>query len=91
MGLKLAQAKPLEDRIAILRAEIDAFIDAKAAELKVPNLPLQWIRDDLTKGACQCRAYLSIQEKDAAARRFNEEEEAKRRAAEAKQNLAGAK
>jgi hypothetical protein len=53
---------PLKDRIAEIRAEIDAFIDAKAEELKVgiPGIPLVCIRRDLTAraGDCQCRAYL---------------------------------
>lgn len=63
MAFKMTSQKtPLKDRIAEIRAEIDAFIDAKAAELKegAPNLPLQWLRNDLTKhaGECQCRNYL---------------------------------
>jgi hypothetical protein len=53
---------PLKDRIAEIRAEIDAFIDAKAEELKagIPGVPLQVLRNDLTARApsCQCRQYL---------------------------------
>ncbi|HLG85138.1 MAG TPA: hypothetical protein VKY22_29420 [Bradyrhizobium sp.] len=56
---KLPKA-PLKDRIAEIRAEIDAFIDAKAEELKTPGIPLVCIRRDLTSraGDCQCRQYL---------------------------------
>jgi hypothetical protein len=53
---------PLKDRIAEIRAEIDAFIDAKAEEIKegCAGVPLACIRRDLTAraGDCQCRQYL---------------------------------
>jgi hypothetical protein len=60
---KLSTTKaPLKDRIDEIRAEIDAFIDEKAAEIKKgsPNQPLVCIRRDLTSraGDCQCRQYL---------------------------------
>jgi hypothetical protein len=65
MGYKLAQtskAMPLKERIAELRAEIDAWIDAKAAEIAKdnPGVPQVAIRYDLTArgGSCQCRNYL---------------------------------
>lgn len=64
MGFKLAQSAkaPLKDRIAELRVEIDAWIDAKAAEIAkdCPGVPLVSIRYDLTTRAngCQCRQYL---------------------------------
>jgi hypothetical protein len=66
MGFKLAQqpqTKPLNERIAELRAEIDAWIDAKAAEIAkdCPGVPEVAIRYDLTarNGDCRCRNYLS--------------------------------
>ena len=63
-----AKAKPevsLADRIRQARAEADAFIDAKAAEVKASKdgcgLPFPVIRQMLTKGAsCSCRAALRL-------------------------------
>jgi hypothetical protein len=55
--------KPLKDRIAEIRAEIDAFIDAKAEQLKaeIPNVPLQVHRNDITRHSeCQCRVFLTM-------------------------------
>lgn len=51
---------PLNERIAALRAEIDAFIDALAEKEKCAGVPLQVTRNLLTArgGACQCRQYL---------------------------------
>jgi hypothetical protein len=69
MGFKLAQATPtkppLKDRIAELRAEIDALIDELAEKDMGCGLPLQWLRNDLTKLApsCQCSQYLIHEEK----------------------------
>lgn len=53
----------LSERIGALRSEIDAFIDAKAEELKAgaPGIPLQVIRNDLTRRSeCQCRTFLTL-------------------------------
>lgn len=69
MGYKLAQQTPnkppLKDRIEALRAEIDAHIDELAAKDMGCGLPLQWLRNDLTKLApsCQCSQYLIHEEK----------------------------
>jgi len=51
----------LPERIAALRAEIDATIDQIAADeaKKTPNVPQVVIRQMLTRGSqCQCRSYL---------------------------------
>ncbi|WNV10170.1 hypothetical protein [Tardiphaga sp. 709] len=63
------KSQSTEDRIAAIRAEIDAFIDEKAAEeLKLlgPGVPLQIVRDILTArgGRCQCAQYLEIAAKE---------------------------
>ena len=58
--------KPLAERIEDFRAELDRFIDAKAAELKEqpPGVPLQVLRNMITvrAGGCQCQAAQSILE-----------------------------
>jgi hypothetical protein len=60
------KTKSLADRIADFRAELDQFIDAKAAELKQENegVPVQVLRTILSNraGACQCQAALNILE-----------------------------
>ncbi|WP_271673208.1 hypothetical protein [Bradyrhizobium sp. CCBAU 51627] len=51
----------MADRIAALRAEIDAVIDQMAADeaKKTPGVPQVVIRQMLTRGGdCQCRSYL---------------------------------
>jgi hypothetical protein len=62
---------PLEERIRSIRAEIDAFIDERAAEEKktCEGVPVGVIRNLLTarSDGCQCRAYLQVAEKDKAA------------------------
>jgi hypothetical protein len=52
----------LEARIRSLQLDIDAYIDAKVAELKVenPGLPLQTIRNTLTHEGCLCRSYFQV-------------------------------
>jgi hypothetical protein len=57
--------KTLEERIADHRAELDAFMDAKALEVKkeCPGVPLEVVRGILTKHfSCQCQAVLTILE-----------------------------
>jgi hypothetical protein len=69
MGFKLAQQTPtkppLKDRIEALRAEIDRLLDELAEKDAGCGIPLQWLRNDLTKLApsCQCSQYLIHQEK----------------------------
>jgi hypothetical protein len=57
---------PLEERIKTIRADIDAFIDARVAVIKkeCPNLPEGVIRNTLTRGACQCSQYLQLKKLD---------------------------
>jgi hypothetical protein len=72
--MKLLQSKPpmptlTEDRVLALQAEINSYIDARAAELKAtdaPLVPLGVLRNILTSrsGGCECRAYLRILEHD---------------------------
>ncbi|MEH2627077.1 hypothetical protein V1292_005132 [Bradyrhizobium sp. AZCC 1719] len=56
----------LEDRIRQIRAEADAFIDAKAEELaaKTPGVPLQVLRNIITNRSfgCQCQAILNLEQ-----------------------------
>jgi hypothetical protein len=50
---------PLNERIAELRAEIDAVIDELAAKDAGCGIPLQVLRNLITRGSsCQCRSYL---------------------------------
>ena len=57
---------PSEDHIRQFRAELDAFIDAKAEVLKeqTPGVPLPVLRNILTNRAfgCQCQAVLNLLE-----------------------------
>ena len=57
-----APSLSLPERIAALRAELDAAIDEMAVKEKLncPNLPLVSIRQTLTArgGSCQCRQFL---------------------------------
>jgi hypothetical protein len=51
----------LPERIAALRAEIDATIDDMAADeaKRTPGVPQVAIRQMITRGSsCQCRSYL---------------------------------
>ncbi len=59
--------KPLEDQITALRAELDAAIDARVAEIakSCPGVPEGVIRNSITRGmGCQCAAYLELKAKD---------------------------
>lgn len=62
----MLKQKSLPDRIKEVQAEAEAFIDAKAAELKkqFPELPLSVLRRDVELKAwgCPCRQALSIAE-----------------------------
>ena len=58
---------PLEDRIKTLRADIDAFIDARVEEetKRCPGVPAAMLRVCLTHGiGCLCSAYLDVKEQD---------------------------
>jgi hypothetical protein len=58
----------LAARIDALRADLETFINAKVAELKLdcPGLPLQTIKNTIVKGNCECRSYLDLVAKDPA-------------------------
>jgi hypothetical protein len=61
MAFKLASTKPpLKDRIAELRADIDAYIDELVEKDAGCGIPRQVLRNMLTgrAGDCQCRQYL---------------------------------
>jgi hypothetical protein len=69
-GVSSAKSKtpPLEDlssRVAAIRAEADAFLDAKADELKAntPGVPLEVLRNIITNRTfgCQCQAVLNLE------------------------------
>jgi hypothetical protein len=68
MALAKSKTPPLEDltsRIAAIRAEADAFLDAKAEELKAntPGVPLGVLRNMITNRSfgCQCQAVLNLE------------------------------
>lgn len=58
-----------ENKVQALQAEINAFIDARAAEMKktCEGVPVQVLRNILTNrsGGCECRAYQQIKQQDA--------------------------
>lgn len=68
----------LNERIAALRLELEAFIDAKAETVKAqtPGVPLTVIRGLITAraGNCECRQYLQIKEQDDAAEKLAAEQ-----------------
>ena len=68
MALPKSKTPPHEDltsRIAAIRAEADAFLDAKAEELKAqtPGVPLEVLRNMITNRSfgCQCQAVLNLE------------------------------
>ena len=65
--MAISRTLPLDERVKSLRAELDAFIDAKVAEIKktCEGVPATFIRHSLTRGmACQCATYLEIKAQD---------------------------
>ena len=56
----------LPDRVAQIRADADAYIDSRAAEVakETPGVPFGVIRNLLTvrAGRCQCQAVLNLVE-----------------------------
>jgi hypothetical protein len=65
--MALNRTLPPEERIKTLRADIDAFIDARVAEIRKTHteLPDTVVRQSLTRGmGCLCAAYLEIKAKD---------------------------
>jgi len=68
--MAISRTPPLDERIKDTMAEIDAFIDAKAAHIKetCEGVPVEVIRNLITArgGGCQCRTYLEIKKQDEA-------------------------
>jgi len=58
----------LADDIRRVQAEIEAYIDDRVAEFKASsdgkNLPIGWIRNELTKFGCPCEAALRLIDND---------------------------
>jgi hypothetical protein len=65
-----SKPQPLDEaRVSAFRAELDAFIDARAAEIAktCPGVPMGAIRTSITRGmGCQCAAYLRLKAEDEA-------------------------
>lgn len=64
--MAINRTPPLDERIRATCAEAEAFVDAKAAELKkqFEGLPVAMLRRDLTNKApgCVCKQALAILE-----------------------------
>ena len=67
--MAFSKQQPLsEDRVRAFCAELDAFIDAKAEEIKktCEGVPVASIRNSITRGlGCQCAAFLVISASEA--------------------------
>lgn len=80
--MALNRPPSLEDRIAVLRDEIDALVDARAGEIAktCPGVPIGVIRSLTTKHSqCRCAVYLDLKAAD---------DQAAARAAEAEKGAA---
>jgi len=65
--MALIRTAPLDERIKTLRADLDAWIDARVAEemKRCPGVPAGVIRHTMTRGlGCTCAAYLEIKRVD---------------------------
>lgn len=65
--MAINRTPPLDERIKNLRADLDAFIDARIAEIRktCEGVPPESVRISLTRGmGCQCDRYLEIKAKD---------------------------
>jgi len=65
--MALLKSPSLEERINSLRADADAFIDARVAVIakECPGVPAASIRNSITRGmGCQCAAYLILKRQD---------------------------
>lgn len=61
--MAILKSTPLDERINALRADIDAFIDARVAAVakECPGVPAASIRHSITRGLeCQCATYLIL-------------------------------
>jgi hypothetical protein len=57
----------LATRIAAVRSDIDAYIDARveAERVTCPGIPAQALRNMMVRASCLCSAYLQLKAKDA--------------------------
>jgi len=64
--MALNRTQPLDERVKAFRAELDAFIDARVAEIrKTCQVPDGAVRNSLMRGmGCQCSAVLEIKRQD---------------------------
>lgn len=65
--MAIIKQQPLDERIRTLRADLDAAIDERAAQIAkdCPGVPVGVIRNSITRGmGCQCAAYLELKAKD---------------------------
>ncbi|WP_420971524.1 hypothetical protein [Bradyrhizobium sp. B120] len=60
--MAISKTLQLEERIQAIRAEIDAFIDARAEAVAktCPGVPLAVIRNSIARMGCQCSTYLEL-------------------------------
>ena len=66
--MAIIKQQPLDERVNSIRAELDAAIDDRAAQIakECPGVPVGVIRNSITRGmGCQCAAYLAIKAKTA--------------------------
>lgn len=69
--MALNRTLPIEERIKLLQAELDALIDAHALEVKknCDNVPLPVIRAiEIGHETCQCAAWLRLKARQDQAR-----------------------
>ncbi len=64
MAIKLPS---LRERIDLLRADIESYVDSRVAEIKLtaPGLPEQTIKNTIFRTDCHCRSYAQLIAKDA--------------------------
>lgn len=69
--MAINRTPPLEERIQSIRADIDAFIDARVEidRRLCPGVPATVLRNLLTarSGGCHCESYIGIKKQDGAA------------------------
>jgi len=63
---QMPKPKTLPERITEFRAELDAFLDAKAADIKknCPGVPVEVLRHMMTNRSfgCQCQAVQNLEQ-----------------------------